>query len=92
MARFTDGKKTVEIKMMTWEDNNYTPDWSNDFYDVGGLEYDDDKDAYIVKDVDYCADQAKDWQNMTGDYTEDDEVIEYEERNGIERIVIIEEV
>ena len=42
------------------------------FFEAGGLEYDKDKDAYIVEDVDYCIDYAMDWKNGTGDFYCDD--------------------
>lgn len=52
--------------------DHYAPDFSNDFFEAGGLEYDKDKDAYIVEDVDYCIDYAMDWKNGTGDFYCDD--------------------
>ena len=61
VMKITDSKRTVEIRMMVWENNNYSPDWSNDFFDAGLLNYDEDIDAYIVDDVDYCIDQAQEW-------------------------------
>ena len=60
--KITDGKKTVEIRMMVWEGSGYSPDWSADFFDAGGLPYDDEKDVYIVDDVDYCIEQAMEWK------------------------------
>ena len=60
--KITDGKKTVEIRMMVWEGNGYSPDWSADFFDAGGLPYDDEKDVYTVDDVDYCIEQAMEWK------------------------------
>ena len=74
MTRLTDGKITVEITMNEWTGNGYTPDWSHDFFAVGGLKYDDESDAYKVEDVEYCIDQARDWQNAVGDYLEYDDV------------------
>lgn len=71
MTRLTDGKKTVEISLKVWENNGYTPDWSMDFFEVGQLPYDDEKDAYIVEDVDYCIEYAIDWKNRRGDFSED---------------------
>ena len=71
MTRLTDAKKTVEITMKEWKDDGYTPDFSMDFFEVGQLPYDDEKDAYIVDDVDYCIEYAKDWQNCRGDFSED---------------------
>ena len=66
-----DDKKTVEIKMMVWENGNFSPDWSLDFFEAGGLPYNDEKDAYKVDDVDYCIDQAEDWKNCVGDFSND---------------------
>lgn len=71
MARLTDGKKTVDIEMMVWEGNGYTPDWSADFFEVGNLEFDEEVGAYKVVDVDYCIDQANDWRKSTGDFSND---------------------
>lgn len=72
MARLTDGNKTVEITMCVWNGSGYDPDWSDDFFSVGDLEYDEEKETHIVKDVDYCIEQAEDWKNSRGDYAEDD--------------------
>ena len=60
----TDGKKTVEITMKVWNDFNtgYSPDWSNDFFNAGILPYDEDEDFFIVDDVDYCIEQAEEWE------------------------------
>lgn len=68
--KITDGKKTVEIRMMVWEDNGYSPDWSMDFFEAGGLKYDDERGAYIVEDVGYCIEQAMDWRDSKGDFSE----------------------
>ena len=65
-----DGKKMVNIEMNNWTDNGYTPDWSIDFFEAGSLEYNEDMDAYMVEDVDYCIEQARDWQNARGDFYE----------------------
>ena len=72
MTRLYDGNKTVEISMNNWTDNGYTPDWSADFFEVGCLPYNEEIDAYQVKDVDYCTVQALDWKNNTGDYIDYD--------------------
>ena len=76
MTRLTDGNKTVEITMQTWTGNGYTPDFSNDFFEVGGLERDEEKDAYIVPDVDYCVDYANDWKNNRFDFADSEESAE----------------
>lgn len=63
--KMTDGKKTVEITMKVWNDFNtgYSPDWSNDFFNAGILPYDEDEDFFIVDDVDYCIEQAEEWED-----------------------------
>lgn len=66
--KITDGKKTVIIKM--YGVNN--AEFSADFFNAGGLPYDDETDCYFVKDIDYCIDQAMDCQNGEGDYKNDD--------------------
>lgn len=69
--KITDGKKTVEIKMMVWEENGYSPDWSLDFFEAGALPYDEETDMYTVEDVDYCIEQAMDWRDSKGDFCGD---------------------
>lgn len=75
MTRLFDGTKTAEITMRFWNSNTnrYTPDWSNDFFAIGGLEYDDEHEAYKVDDVEYCVEQARDWGNMVGDFAGDED-------------------
>lgn len=88
MTKLFDETRTVEITMREW-DNRYNEvglDWSRDFFEVGTLEYDEERDAYRVNDVAYCVECAEDWANATGDFS-DDEVPEY-----IERQVFVEEV
>ena len=72
MTRLTDGKKIAEIEMMVREGSGYTPDLSYDFFEVGNLEYDEKLEAYKVKDVDYCIDQANDWRKSTGDFSDNE--------------------
>ena len=60
--KITDGKKTVNIRMMMWEGSGYSPDWSQDFFEAGSLPYNEDTDTYTVDDVDYCIDQAMEWK------------------------------
>lgn len=69
--KITDGKKTVEITMKIWDGSNWGPRWEKDFFEAGGLPYDEETDAYTVQDVDYCVDQANDWQQGIGDYQDD---------------------
>lgn len=54
MTRLSDGKRVVEITMNEWTGTGYTPDWSNDFFNVGCLPYDEENDYYIVDDIEYC--------------------------------------
>lgn len=72
MIRLTDKTKTIEINMTIWGGDQHSPDWSADFFNVGGLIYNEELDAYIVNDVDYCVDQAQDWKKAQGDFYEDD--------------------
>ena len=77
MTRLTDGKRTAEIRMTVWSDQNssYSPDWEYDFFEFAPSEYDEEADAYRVQDVDYCIDQAADCINRTGDFAADDEPV-----------------
>ena len=72
MTKLTDGKRTVGIMMNTWAGTQYTEDWSSDFFQVGGLKYNEGLEAYIVDDVEYCIDQAMDWKDSEGDFSEDE--------------------
>lgn len=66
MTNFTDGTKTVSI----WMENVNGVEWSADFYDVGGLEYDEEAEAYKVESIEYLIDQAKDYMSGIGDFYE----------------------
>lgn len=79
----TDGRRTVEIEMRTWDGNNYSPDWSVDFFSAP---YDEEKEMYVVEDVGYCIEQAEDWKNGIGDYVEEFPNPE------IEKIVDVEDI
>ena len=35
--KITDGKRTVEIRMMIWQETGFSPDWSNDYFGAGQL-------------------------------------------------------
>lgn len=73
--KFTDGKRTVEIRMYGING----AEWSNDFFNGGhGCEYDEEKEAYIVNDVDYCIEAAEDCVNHRGDYYDEIEPSEDE--------------
>lgn len=72
MTKLTDGKRTVSVRMMIWNGNGYDPDWSNDFFEVGGLPYHEDDHGdlvYEVKDVGYCIEQAQEWADEDDDNT-----------------------
>lgn len=56
--KITDGKKTVEIHINTWDGSNWGPDWAEDYFDAGSLPYDEETGIYTVQDVDYCIDMA----------------------------------
>ena len=71
MTRLTDGKKTIEIVMKVWEGHDYSPEWDYDFFETGRLPRDEQKDAYIVPNVDYCVEQAEDWKYGRGDFLDD---------------------
>ena len=91
-TRLTDGKRTVEIVMNLWTGSQYTPDFSADFFEAGALDYDEEKEAYVVEDVDYCIEQAEDWENSRGDYAEDEDCPSASALNGWERCVDVTEV
>ena len=73
MTKLTDGKRTVAIEMMIWQKTGYSPDWSNDFFEVGGLPCHEDEQTgdtvYHVGDVDYCIEQAQEWPDEDDDNT-----------------------
>ena len=84
MIRLTDGKKTVEITMAIFDGTDLQPDFSADFFEAGGLEYNADLEAYMVPDVDYCVDYANDWKTGAGDFCDDKPDAD---KDGGERIV-----
>lgn len=72
MTKFYDGKKILTISM---KDTNTNIDWENEFFEVGGLFYNSDLNAYKVDDVDYLVDYATDYANGTNtdiEYERDD--------------------
>lgn len=85
-TRLVSGNRMIEIEMQTWDGKQYAPDWSNDFFEVGTLKYNKDLDAYEVEDIDYCIEQANDWQNKEGDYYGEEDV------DGIERVTTVDEL
>lgn len=74
MIRLIDNNKAVEISIREWDEENsqYGPDWSADFFEVGGLETVSEPEiAYIVDDVDYCIEYANDMVAGVGDFAGD---------------------
>lgn len=67
MTYFTD--KTSFVLNIRMTDNNTGCDFEHDFFEVGGLER-DDYGNYIVDDIDYLVDQAKDCWACCGDYAD----------------------
>lgn len=57
--KITDGKRTVEITMHTFDGASLSPDWSSDFFEAGGLPVDNEAEAYMVESVDYCVSMAE---------------------------------
>lgn len=74
MIKLMDSKRIIEITMQEYVFGQYRPDWSNDFFEVGFLPYDDEHNAYIVDDVDCCIDRALDWKHARDDFQEDIEI------------------
>lgn len=73
MAKFYDGKEFVEIEMV---DRHSGMDFEDDFFDVGGLKYNEALEAYIVDDIYYLIDYAQsyaDGSNTDIDYAVDDD-------------------
>ena len=71
MTRFFDSEHFVEISMCTWQGNGFSPDFSADFYSVGGLQYDAEREAYRVDDISCLLDAAEDWKKGVGDFRVD---------------------
>lgn len=76
MARLSDGKRTVDITMTMWNVDQWSPDWSEDFFNVGNLEYQEELNVYLVDDISGCIDQAYDWKNGIGDFADERDAME----------------
>lgn len=81
----TDGTKTIEITMCTFDGLNLSPDFSHEFFEAP---YDEEAGVYRVKDVDYCIERANDWRDGVGDFYDP----EAEEDDRVERMVFVAEV
>ena len=69
MTKFTDGKQTISISMCVYENGNMSPDWEEDFFEVGSLPLEEKTETYIVDDVEYLIKQARDWERGEGDFS-----------------------
>lgn len=69
MTRLNDGNSIIQVEMCVWNGHNYSEDWSNEFFEVGQLSWDEETDSYIVDDVELCVDAAIDAINHTGDFS-----------------------
>lgn len=46
MTVFTDHKRTVDLELRNWDGDDWSPDWSLDFWNVGDLKnLNDDSDV-----------------------------------------------
>lgn len=70
--KITDGKKIAEITMQEWNGSQWGLDWSLDFFNAGKLPYDEETDTYTVENVNYCIEQARDWESCEGDFADDE--------------------
>lgn len=81
------GKRPLKSKCVFGTGAIIPPDWSQDFFEAGGLPYDDETNTYTVPDVEYCIEQAEDWRLCRGDFADDAEC--YDVINGHERCVFV---
>lgn len=75
--KMTDGKRTVEINIMTRNGTGYGPDWSAEYFNAVMLPYDEETDTYTVQDVQYCIDMAEDTgeEGARCKYNDDGEIV-----------------
>lgn len=92
--KLTDGKRTVEIEMRIWDDKfcRLGPDFSDDYFQDCRRLYDDEADAYIVDDVDYCIDYANDWKHGVGDFYDESNFEDLTEEEIENNVVIVTEL
>lgn len=62
MTKFTDGKKLLTIEIT---DNTTGTAFECDFFEVGGLQLNEELGAYEVEDVEYLADYAQSYAEGT---------------------------
>lgn len=68
MTYYYDGKTLAGIELT---DKTTMISWTNDFFQCHRIEYIEkyDKEAYIVEDVEYLIDYAKDFMEGRGDFS-----------------------
>lgn len=82
MTFFFDGNKVIGVSMHKWEGTNLSPDFSSDFFEVGGLPKEKIKIegkanlACLVKNCDRIVEQMTNYWFGEGDYTNDFETEE----------------
>lgn len=57
--RLTDGKKIVDVQIRLWCLFGSLPDASKEFFECLKLEYDQEKGAYVVEDLDCLINSAQ---------------------------------
>lgn len=91
MTRLYDDEKIMECSMCVTSEANgvftQSENFAEEFFDVGALHYNEELNAYKVRDVEYCAEQMDDWRDAVGDYEITEAQREYNDENGIERHV-----
>lgn len=78
--KITDGKRTISITMKQWDGAGWSSDFSEDFFADGKSVFDRNQEAYVVKDIDYCIEQAMDWKYGNGDYATEKDLLSPSEK------------
>lgn len=55
MTVFTDHKRTANLELRNWDGDNWSPDWSRDFWNVGELKNLNDDSDVFPEDGPYAA-------------------------------------
>ena len=55
MTVFTDHKRTVNLELQNWDGDDWSPDWSRDFWNVGELKNLNDDSDVFPEDGPYAA-------------------------------------
>lgn len=85
--KITDGKVIAVVKVYEWDPSStgFTPDWSEDYFTAGDLEFDDELDAYKVDCIQDYVDSAKAWAE--GKTDADDDLAAYYTAEQIEEMI-----